>query len=76
MFASYMKRLFNPILPSPYKDSNGDVAIELISDAMVDFSSLMRVRVFSLNSITPIMDSSIRVETVTFEYCLPNLPYI
>lgn len=64
MFANYIQRSFNPILPSAYKEINGDVVIELVSDMFGNFSGEMRVRVFTLDSMTPVMDLSVPVETV------------
>ncbi len=64
MFASYMKRLFNPILPSPYKDSNGDVVVELISDALEQFDGDMSVRVYKFDSMSPLFGLDIPITGV------------
>lgn len=64
MFANYIKRAFHPVLPSPFKDTNGDVAIELISDRLADFGGQMRVRVLNLSSFVPVFDESVPVRTV------------
>jgi hypothetical protein len=64
MFAYYMQKAFNPVLPSPYKNYNGDVVIELVSDQLQDYSGQMRVRVFSLNSMTPLIDESTFIQGV------------
>jgi len=65
MLANYMKRTFHPVLPSPYKDANGNVIIELVSDSLTPVSGPMTVRLFNLESMTPIFQQS---TNVTSEY--------
>lgn len=65
MFAYYIQRAFSPILASPYKQDNGDVSVDLISDRVAPFAGEMRFRVFNLASLTPLIDLRAGVETVT-----------
>lgn len=49
----YALKFFAPILPSPYKATNGDVVIELISDLPRSFTGTLKTQIFRLNSTTP-----------------------
>jgi len=64
MFAYYAKRAFSPILPSSYKAANGDIIIELISDSMQDYQGSLNVKVFKLDSMTPLIERQVPVQAV------------
>jgi beta-mannosidase len=54
MLAYYARRAMSPILPSPYKDSEGNIVIELISDSPETLEGEMTVRIFKLDSLVPV----------------------
>lgn len=64
MYAYFAQRAFSPVLASPYKDTNEDVAIEVISDAVQQYKGSLRVRIFKLNSLTPIFDEEKSITAV------------
>ncbi|ODN02454.1 Beta-mannosidase [Orchesella cincta] len=53
IFQYYAVNFFSPVLASPYRERNGDVVIELISDSQKTFSGLLRVQIFKLNRLMP-----------------------
>jgi hypothetical protein len=64
MFHYYAQRAFAPVLASPYKDMNGDIVVEVISDAREDLIGVMRVRVVRADSLTPLIDENVPVLAV------------
>lgn len=65
MYAYFAQRAFSPILASPYKESNGDVVVEVISDALRQYIGSLRIRVFKLTSLSPIFDQELNVTAVS-----------
>lgn len=61
MLAYYMQNVFNPILPSPYKEQSGDVVIELASDAFKNFNGTMIVQVYRFDSMRPAIERKVSV---------------
>jgi len=61
MLANYMKRVFHPVLPSPFKDAAGNVIIELVSDSPAEVTGQMTVRLFNLDSMTPLFQQTSNV---------------
>ncbi|CAL8069236.1 unnamed protein product [Orchesella dallaii] len=57
IFMYYAVNFFSPVLASPYRESNGDVVIELISDSQNEFTGLLRVQIFKLSSLTPVYEN-------------------
>lgn len=66
MYAYFAQRGFSPVLASPYKDTNEDVAIEVISDSVQQYRGSLRVRIFKLNSLTPIFDEELSVTAASY----------
>lgn len=65
MYAYFAQRAFSPILASPYRDTNGDVVVEVISDALQQYRGSLRVRIFKLSSLSPIFDEETSVTAVS-----------
>lgn len=65
MYAYFAQRAFSPILASPYRDANGDVVVEVISDTLRKYSGSLRVRIFKLSSLSPIFDQEMSVTAVS-----------
>lgn len=66
MYAYFAQRAFSPVLASPYRDNNGDVAVEVISDSVRQYIGSVRVRIFKLSSLSPIVDEKISVTAVSY----------
>ncbi len=64
MYAYFAQRAFSPILASPYRDTNGDVVVEVISDSLRQYSGSLRVRIFKLSSLSAIYRQEISVTAV------------
>lgn len=65
MFAYFAQRAFSPVLASPYRESNGDVVVEIISDTPRQYRGSLRVRVFKLSSFAPVFDEEVEVTAVS-----------
>jgi hypothetical protein len=65
MLAYYARRAMSPILPSPYKDSEGNIVIELISDSPETLEGEMTVRIFKLDSLVPVETTATPVSAVS-----------
>lgn len=65
MYAYFAQKAFSPVLASPYKDTNGDVAVEVISESFQKYRSSLRVRIFKLSSLSPIFDQQVEVNAVS-----------
>lgn len=65
MYAYFAQRAFSPVLASPYKDINEEVAVEVISDAVQQHRGSLRVRIFKLSSLSPIFDEELGVTAVS-----------
>jgi len=61
MYAYFAQRAFSPVLASPYKDTNGDVVVEVISESFQQYKSSLRVRIYKLSSLSPILDDEVAV---------------
>ncbi|XP_037028038.1 beta-mannosidase-like [Bradysia coprophila] len=61
MYAYFAQRAFSPVLASPYKDTNEDVAVEVISDSVQRYTGSLRVRIFKLDSLSPVFDEELSV---------------
>ncbi|KAJ6635884.1 Beta-mannosidase, partial [Pseudolycoriella hygida] len=61
MYAYFAQRGFSPVLASPYKDLNDDLVVEVISDSVQQYKGSLRVRIFKLNSLSPIFDEAMNV---------------
>ncbi|KAJ6642485.1 Beta-mannosidase, partial [Pseudolycoriella hygida] len=46
---------------SPYKDTNGDVVVEVISESLQQYKSSLRVRIYNMGSLSPILDDEVAV---------------
>jgi len=68
MYAYFAQRAFSPILASPYKESNGDVVVEVISDSPRQYRGSLRVRVFKLGSLSPIFDQEMNITAVSTSF--------
>lgn len=66
MYAYFAQRAFSPVLASPYKDVNEEVAVEVISDSLQQYRGSLRVRVFKLNSLSPVFDEELNITAVSF----------
>jgi beta-mannosidase len=62
----YAKTFFAPYLPSPYRERNGDVVIELISDTREQLFKQMRVRVFKTDSMVALIEDRNSVTAVRY----------
>lgn len=65
MYAYVAQKAFSPILASPYKDTNGDAVVEVISDTFQQYKGSLRVRIFKLNSLSPIFEQVVEVNVVS-----------
>lgn len=65
MYAYFAQRAFSPILASPYKDTNEDVVVEVISDSVQQYRGSLRVRIFKLSSMTPVFDEQLTLTAVS-----------
>jgi len=61
MYAYFAQRAFSPVLASPYRETNGDVVVEVISDYPKQYQGFLRVRVFKLSSLSPIFDEEVGI---------------
>lgn len=65
MYAYFAQRAFSPVLASPYKDTNGDVVVEVISDSVQQYRGSLRVQIFKLNSLYPYFSEEFNVTAVS-----------
>lgn len=65
MYAYFAQRGFSPVLASPFRDNNGDVVVEVISDTVLQYLGTLRVRIFKLGSLAPIFDEEMSVTAVS-----------
>lgn len=76
MYAYFAQRGFSPVLASPYRDNNGDVVVEVISDAIRQYVGSLRVRIFKLDSLNPIFDREVSVTAVSIRMLFAYLKHI
>lgn len=75
MYAYFAQRAFSPVLASPYKDINGDVAVEVISDSVQQYIGSLRVRIFKLNSLSPVFNEEFNVTAVSIRSLISFATY-
>jgi len=63
MLHYYARNFLAPVLVSPYQLKNEDVSVELISDHVALKNGSLRVRLFELRSMTPLLDYSVPVQS-------------
>lgn len=65
----YALKFFSPVLASPYRDINGDVVVELISDLpFLRVSGVLTVQIFKLHDMTPIYSAETAVYAVSANF--------
>lgn len=65
MYAYFAQRAFSPVLASPYKDTNEDLVVEVISDTLQQYRGSLRVQIFKLNSLEPVFSEEFNVTAVS-----------
>lgn len=65
MYAYFAQRAFSPVLASPYKETNGDVVVEVISDNPQQCKTSLRVQIFKLSSFVPVFDEQVEITAVS-----------
>lgn len=71
MYAYFAQKAFSPVLASPYKDTNEEVAVEVISDSLQQYLGSLRVRIFKLSSLSPVFDVELNVTAVSILSRMP-----
>jgi hypothetical protein len=63
----YAKNFFAPIITSPFETGEGSVTVYLVSDQIEAFDGDLRVRLFKLDHMIPILDYKVPVRAVIIQ---------